>query len=129
VLAESIRVLLIVKNENQQRIETLLAGVKPLAGAIPLSSESIVSIVQSHLVGRNSSRLPVLVDPHWFRGSSYLKIGWSWVKQALHQGWDLISVVSFVTNIDPAPVKASRLQHQTKTYRIEFKATTYIWTN
>jgi hypothetical protein len=20
-----------------------------------------------------------LVDPHWFRGSSYLKIGWSWV--------------------------------------------------
>lgn len=61
LLAESIRVLLIVKHENQQRIETLLAGVKPLAGAIPLSAESIVSIVQSHLVGRNSSRLPVLI--------------------------------------------------------------------
>jgi hypothetical protein len=61
LLAESVRVLLIVKHENQQRIETLLAGVKPLAGAIPLSAESIVSIVQSHLVGRNSSRLPVLI--------------------------------------------------------------------
>jgi hypothetical protein len=61
LLAESIRILLIVKHENQQRIETLLAGVKPLAGAIPLSSKSIVSIVQSHLVGRNSSRLPVLI--------------------------------------------------------------------
>jgi hypothetical protein len=61
VLAESIRVLLVVKNENQQRIETLLAGVQPLDGAIPLSSESIVSIVQSHLVGRNASRLPVLI--------------------------------------------------------------------
>ena len=23
-----------------------------------------------------------LVDPHWFRGSSYLKIGWNWVKTA-----------------------------------------------
>ena len=21
-----------------------------------------------------------LVDPHWFRGASYLKIGWNWVK-------------------------------------------------
>lgn len=26
------------------------------------------------------------VDPHWFRGSSYLKIGWSWVKKALSHG-------------------------------------------
>ena len=69
------------------------------------------------------------VDPHWFRGSSYLKIGWSWVKQALNKGWDLISVVSFCTNIDPDPVKASHLQHQQRTYRIEFKATTQVWTN
>jgi hypothetical protein len=76
-----------------------------------------------------TSGLRRCVDPHWFRGSSYLKIGWSWVKQAFNQGWDLISVVSFLTNIDPDPVKASRLQHQTKTYRIEFKPTTYIWTN
>ncbi len=30
-----------------------------------------------------------LVDPHWFRGSSYLKIGWNWVKTALTQGWEL----------------------------------------
>lgn len=61
LLAESIRILLVVKNENQQRMETLLAGIKPLDGAIPLSAESIVSIVQSHLVGRNASRLPVLI--------------------------------------------------------------------
>ncbi len=26
------------------------------------------------------------VDPHWFRGSSYLKIGWDWVKTALTKG-------------------------------------------
>ena len=61
ILAESIRVLLVVKHENQQRMETLLAGVKPLEGALPLSAESIVALVQSHLSGRNASRLPVLV--------------------------------------------------------------------
>jgi hypothetical protein len=58
-----------------------------------------------------------------------LKIGWSWIKQALNKGWDLISVVSFRTNIDPDPVIAARLQHHKRTYRIEFKATTQVWTN
>ena len=61
LLAQSIRVLLRVKNENQQRMETLLAGVKPLEGAIPLSAESIVTLIQSHLSSRNASRLPVLI--------------------------------------------------------------------
>lgn len=70
LLAESIRILLVVKNENQQRMETLLAGIKPLDGAIPLSAESIVSIVQSHLVGRNASRLPVLIVAAAYRAAS-----------------------------------------------------------
>jgi hypothetical protein len=26
------------------------------------------------------------VDPHWFRGNSYLKIGWNWVRSALSKG-------------------------------------------
>ncbi len=30
------------------------------------------------------------VDAHWFRGSSYLKIGWRWVRRARIKGWDLI---------------------------------------
>ena len=68
-----------------------------------------------------------LVDPHWFRGSSYLKIGWSWVKRAMINGWDLLSDISFTTNIDPAPVKASHSQYLQKMYRIEFTAHTYIW--
>ena len=61
LLSECIRVLLRVKNEKQQRMETLLADVRPLEGALPLSAESIVTLVQSHLWGRNASRLPVLV--------------------------------------------------------------------
>ena len=34
-----------------------------------------------------------LVDPHWFRGLSYLKIGWKWVSYALSRGYALISSV------------------------------------
>jgi hypothetical protein len=30
------------------------------------------------------------VDPHWFRGNSYFRIGWDWVKTALETGWRLI---------------------------------------
>ena len=68
-----------------------------------------------------------LVDPHWFRGSSYLKIGWSWVKRAIINGWNLLCSASFTTNIDPDPVKASHSQYLQKKYRIEFKAHTYVW--
>lgn len=68
-----------------------------------------------------------LVDPHWFRGSSYLKIGWSWVKKSLHHGLEFINVISLVTNTDPDPVKASLRQYELKTYRIEFKVTTHVW--
>jgi hypothetical protein len=83
------------------------------------------------------------VDPHWFRGSSYLclvqrtlrkpqrdcirKIGWSWVKRAMINGWNLLCAVSFTTNIDPDPVKASHSQYLQKKYQIEFKAHTHVW--
>jgi len=29
------------------------------------------------------------VDTHWFRGNSYFRIGWQWVKTALECGWQL----------------------------------------
>jgi hypothetical protein len=32
-----------------------------------------------------------LVDPHWFRGSRYLKMGWHWVHDALNQGYELFT--------------------------------------
>ncbi len=31
------------------------------------------------------------VDPHWFRGSSYFKIGWAWVKTARFSRLGVIS--------------------------------------
>jgi len=47
------------------------------------------------------------VDPHWFRGSSYLKIGWNWVKMALTKGWRLCSKLRLTGGIDPEPAIAS----------------------
>jgi len=47
------------------------------------------------------------VDPHWFRGSSYLKIGWKWVKTALTKGWKLCSKLRLTGGSDPEPAMAS----------------------
>ena len=53
-----------------------------------------------------------LVDPHWFRGQSYLKIGWNWVKLALSRGYTLITRVHLSSERDPEPAMASRRQYQ-----------------
>lgn len=54
------------------------------------------------------------VDPHWFRGSSYLKIGWDWVKTALTRGLGLITCLHLSSEPDPQPAMASRTQHREK---------------
>jgi DDE family transposase len=52
------------------------------------------------------------VDPHWFRGQSYLKIGWNWVKLALSRGLDLITNMHLSSDCDPEPAMASKRQYQ-----------------
>jgi hypothetical protein len=52
------------------------------------------------------------VDPHWFRGQSYLKIGWNWVKGALSRGWDLVPTMHLSSDYDPEPAMASTRQYQ-----------------
>jgi len=52
------------------------------------------------------------VDPHWFRGQSYLKIGWSWVKLALSRSLDLIITMHLSSDCDPEPAMASMRQYQ-----------------
>lgn len=63
------------------------------------------------------------VDAHWFRGNSYLKIGWKWVLRALTVGLDLITRLFLSPSPDPEPAKASnqpkdipKLSTQTNTY-------------
>ncbi|NJR52959.1 MAG: transposase [Leptolyngbyaceae cyanobacterium CSU_1_3] len=64
------------------------------------------------------------VDPHWFRGSSYFKIGWNWIKTALTRQWTLFAVSSLISNHDPDPVKASKSQYERQRYRFEFQVHT-----
>ena len=47
------------------------------------------------------------VDPHWWRGNSYLRIGWQWVKTALARGWVLFATVRLSGTPDPDPCRAS----------------------
>ncbi len=61
LLTEIIRWLLVIRNEQQQRIESLLRVLRTTQGAIPLSSEAIVSLIEKHMTLEGTSRLPVLI--------------------------------------------------------------------
>lgn len=50
------------------------------------------------------------VDSHWQRGNSYLRIGWNWIKGALHQGWHLFPTLSLQGHAAPDPSFASKKQ-------------------
>ncbi|WP_229414470.1 MULTISPECIES: hypothetical protein [Moorena] len=50
------------------------------------------------------------VDPHWFRGLSYLKIGLRWLKGVVNKGRLLLTPVPLLP-LDPQPCFAS---HQAK---------------
>ena len=52
------------------------------------------------------------VDAHWFRGLSYLKIGWNWVKLALTRGYKLTTSLHVSGEADPEPAMASKRQLQ-----------------
>lgn len=57
------------------------------------------------------------VDPHWFRGNSYLRIGWQWIKTALYRGWELITYVRLSGEPDPEPSRASNRQFRKRRNR------------
>lgn len=46
---------------------------------------TLIMTVQGHQVVAAGKRR--WVDAHWQRGSSYLRMGWNWLKGTLHQGW------------------------------------------
>ncbi|MEM9093154.1 MAG: transposase [Cyanobacteria bacterium P01_F01_bin.53] len=65
------------------------------------------------------------VDPHWFRGNSYFRIGWDWLKASALNGWHIIQNVTFFSHRDPEPAIVSRKHHEKHAYRLEFKVFTY----
>lgn len=61
VLLEIIRNLIIIKKENERRLQEKIALIKEGNEIDTLSSEEIVTLIVQHLHCKNSSRLPVLV--------------------------------------------------------------------
>lgn len=61
LLVETIRQLLLLKQEQDERIKQLVGELSASEYSIPLSSEEIVALISQHLNNPKSSRLPVLV--------------------------------------------------------------------
>jgi DNA adenine methylase len=69
LLGETIRWLLIIRNEQQQRIESMIKDLRTTQGALPLSSEQTVSLVEQHMNLKDTSRLPVLIIAAAYRAA------------------------------------------------------------
>ncbi len=72
----------------------------------------------TQVVKENKRRL---VDPHWYRGKSYFRIGWDWVKAALVNAGRLISKIRLYGGDDPDPAMASFGQHLRRQGRAYFE--------
>lgn len=60
LLAETIRQLILFRNQNRNRMEQLLSNLRD-SGELILSSEQILTLMQQHLSSKGASRLPVLL--------------------------------------------------------------------
>ncbi len=61
VLIDTLRVLVLVRDEKQERMKTLVEALRHATDALPLASEGIVTLLRQHLACKHSSRLPVLI--------------------------------------------------------------------
>ncbi len=70
VLVDTLRILLLIRDEKQSRMETLIAALKQGDEAMPLASEQIVTLLGQHLACKHSSRLPVLIVAAAYQAAS-----------------------------------------------------------
>jgi len=61
LLTETVRLLIVIRNEQAARMESLIASLSVSQGHTALSAEQIVSLIQQHMASPRTSRLPVLV--------------------------------------------------------------------
>lgn len=63
LLAEAIRALLVIRDENRRVIEDQLSALRANQrnDILPLSADAIVTLIKQHMTSPNASRLPVLV--------------------------------------------------------------------
>lgn len=64
-----------------------------------LAVATLLLTVQGQQVVASGKRR--LVDCHWQRGNSYLRIGWNWFKGMFHQGWHLFFTLALQGQLDP----------------------------
>ncbi len=102
------------KSNGFQLEASLIRSAKALERlCFVLATATLYLVCQGTQVVQEGKRR--MVDAHWFRGSSYLKIGWDWVKLALSRGEVLITRLTLSPKPDPEPAMASRKQHQKRT--------------
>ena len=70
VLTESIRLLLLERDQRQQRLASLMLGLRKSPSELPLSSEDVVKLIEQHLQCKHVSRLPVLIVAAAYRAAS-----------------------------------------------------------
>ena len=81
-------------------------ALSQLCGVIALTTLFLV-LQGTQVVIKGNRRL---VDAHWHRGMSYLKLGWNWVRLALTRQWE-IQIYPFLSSLpDPEPAWASKRQ-------------------
>jgi DNA adenine methylase len=74
LLAETVRQLCILRDENQARIASLLKRLETTKGTLPLSSEATITLIRQHLELPGTSRLPVLMIAAAYRAAEpYLR--------------------------------------------------------
>ncbi len=63
LLAETVRLLLEIRDENRRTLEGLLSALRANQrnDVLPLSAEAIVKLIEQHMASSGASRLPVLV--------------------------------------------------------------------
>jgi hypothetical protein len=60
VFVDTLRHLIVMRNEQAKRMDSLLGSIKRTNGTLAPSSESIAALLEQHLRCKNSARLPVL---------------------------------------------------------------------
>jgi hypothetical protein len=75
---------------------------------LAMAATTLVLVCQGVTVAAAGKRR--LVDPHWFRGLSYARIGWNWIRRAIACGEALIDRLVLLTADDPEPARACRQQ-------------------
>ncbi len=73
-----------------------------------LAVATLFLVAQGAEVVQNGARRTV--DAHWFRGHSYLRLGWDWLRRALVRGEALLARWYLPSDPDPEPACASRQQ-------------------